>query len=298
MQVSKAFVVALGTGGAEMLITVGDENPLGDQLSGNLIQEVAKNGSRRGLFIMGDYWLVPLFEEDADGNEGILLGLLGVARHPEGKLDEEQHSALEILARRAALALQDRHFQQEVFNSLEDLTPQIEMIQRLRAASQYDAADVLTKPDRLQASDGVFIWVKDALNNYWGGPKLTDSPLMKLKIVQRRLQEHQDNPVNALRAILREAVDRTKPDGDRRFTGEWILYNILEMKFMEGRKVREVALRLAMSEADLYRKQRVAIEAVVNAIMEMENKMVEDDTVENNIKGGNIESEKVPEALK
>ncbi len=37
----------------------------------------------------------------------------------------------------------------------------------------------------------------------------------------------------------------------------WILYNILEMKFLEGKKVREVAMRLAMSEADLYRKQRV-----------------------------------------
>jgi hypothetical protein len=42
------------------------------------------------------------------------------------------------------------------------------------------------------------------------------------------------------------------------------------MKFMEGRKVREIAMRLALSEADLYRKQRVAIEAVANAILEME----------------------------
>ena len=42
------------------------------------------------------------------------------------------------------------------------------------------------------------------------------------------------------------------------------------MKFIEGRKVREVAGRLAMSEADLYRKQRVAVEAVAHAILEME----------------------------
>jgi hypothetical protein len=49
-----------------------------------------------------------------------------------------------------------------------------------------------------------------------------------------------------------------------------MLYNILEMKFLEGRKVRDVALRLAMSEADLYRKQRVAIEAVAGAIARME----------------------------
>jgi hypothetical protein len=42
------------------------------------------------------------------------------------------------------------------------------------------------------------------------------------------------------------------------------------MKFLEGRKVREIALRLALSEADLYRKQRVAVEAVARAILEME----------------------------
>jgi hypothetical protein len=59
--------------------------------------------------------------------------------------------------------------------------------------------------------------------------------------------------------------------GERRFTSEWILYNILEMKFIEGRKVREVASKLAVSEADLYRKQRVAVEAVAHAILEMEN---------------------------
>jgi hypothetical protein len=51
----------------------------------------------------------------------------------------------------------------------------------------------------------------------------------------------------------------------------WILYNILEMKFIEGRKVRDVANRLAMSEADLYRKQRVAVEAVARAMIDMES---------------------------
>jgi len=50
---------------------------------------------------------------------------------------------------------------------------------------------------------------------------------------------------------------------------------------MEGRKVREIALRLAMSEADLYRKQRVAIEAVANAILEMEELAREEKTRNN-----------------
>jgi len=90
--------------------------------------------------------------------------------------------------------------------------------------------------------------------------------------VQETLVEHKDNPANALRAILREAVEQVRPEGERRFTGEWILYNILEMKFMEGKKVREIATRLSMSEADLYRKQRVAVDAVANAILDMEQK--------------------------
>ncbi len=62
----------------------------------------------------------------------------------------------------------------------------------------------------------------------------------------------------------------TKPEGERRLTAEWMLYNILDMKFLEGRKVRDIAMRLAMSEADLYRKQRIAIEEVARAVAEME----------------------------
>jgi len=46
--------------------------------------------------------------------------------------------------------------------------------------------------------------------------------------------------------------------------------NILEMKFLQGRKVREVAQRLALSEANFYRKQRIALEEVVRVLLEME----------------------------
>jgi histidinol phosphatase-like PHP family hydrolase len=48
---------------------------------------------------------------------------------------------------------------------------------------------------------------------------------------------------------------------------------------MEGRKVREVAMRLSMSEADLYRKQRVAIDAVANAIIEIEKEAIEEEDI-------------------
>ncbi len=145
----------------------------------------------------------------------------------------------------------------------------MELIQRLRAASRYDQSEMLSSP--LDAVDSEFSnWVKDALNHYWGGPKLTESPLRGLRIVQEAMTEHEGNPANAMRAILREAIDRNRPEGEPRLNAEWLLFNLLEMKFLQGRKVREVARRLAMSEADLYRKQRIAIESLANTLLEME----------------------------
>jgi hypothetical protein len=42
------------------------------------------------------------------------------------------------------------------------------------------------------------------------------------------------------------------------------------MRFIQGKRVREIADKLAMSESDLYRKQRVAIEEVARALAAME----------------------------
>lgn len=154
------------------------------------------------------------------------------------------------------------------------------MIQLLRAASRYDGTQVLTSTEDPIEYKDVSRWVKDALSHYWGGPKLTQSPLLNLKIVQEAVPAHEGNQANAMRAVLNQAIEQTRPEGERRFTGEWILYNILEMKFLEGRKVREIAMRLAMSEADLYRKQRVAVEAVAAAIVEMEQKAREEENLE------------------
>jgi len=226
-----------------------------------------------GICSPGGLWLVPLAHRN--GKAGDLIGLLGVMRQPDQKsddhiLDDEQQNALFILAERASLAISDRFQQQQAFSSLEELTPQIDMIQRLRAAARYDGTELLTTPEFSIDQDNLSPWVKEALTHYWGGPKLTHSPLLNLQVVQQTAREHEENPTNALRAILKKAIEHVRPAGERRFTAEWILYNILEMKFMEGRKVREIALRLAMSEADLYRKQRVAIEAVASAIAEME----------------------------
>jgi hypothetical protein len=269
LQAPKAFMAVLSAQGVEMLVTIGGENPPEkEDLSANLLQIVVQNHIEEGLFSWGEYWLVPIFDQEADTAE--LLGLLGVARHGDLPLDADQSEALSILVERAALALRDRHRQQQVVSSLEALTPQMDLIQQLRAAARYDGSEVLTSTSETLEDRKFSLWVKEALTHYWGGPKLTQSPLMKLQVVQQAMQENEENPTNALRAILRRAIEQVRPEGERRFTAEWILYNILEMKFMEGHKVREIATRLAMSEADLYRKQRVAIGAVANAIVEME----------------------------
>ncbi len=122
--------------------------------------------------------------------------------------------------------------------------------------------------------DGQETWeqgVKDALSHYWGGPKLTDNPLVGLRLVRRILREQEGSLSRAIRAVLHEAIERQRPAGERRLTAsEWLLYNILELRFVQGERVRDIAGRLAISESDLYRKQRVAIAAVAKTLAEME----------------------------
>ncbi len=163
------------------------------------------------------------------------------------------------------------------------MLPQVTALQARRSAATYSGDTLLTAPLEDEASAALLedpnfpTMVRDALTHYWGGPKLTDSPLMRLSIVQTALEEHEGNPSRAMRAILERAIERQRPDGERNMTtAEWILYNILELKFVQGQKVRDVARRLAMSESDLYRKQRVAIENVAQAIAYMEREAAQE----------------------
>jgi hypothetical protein len=269
-----AFVAALDGEELSLNVVAGNRHMLEKENLNEALRVVSHNGESGGRheFIWGDFWILPLHQRTFSGDRDEvppLLGILGIARKADQPLDGDQRDALWLLANRVAFALEDRQLQQRVFRSLEDLQPQMEMLQKIRAAGRYDATANLSDDPAFVEAD-LADWVKDALTHYWGGPKLSNSPLMKLRIVQTLVNDYDGNASNALRALLRKAVDQVKPEGERRFTSEWILYNILEMKFIEGRKVREVAGRLAMSEADLYRKQRVAVEAVARAILEME----------------------------
>jgi len=206
-----------------------------------------------------------------------MLGILGMrARAPQPDLVAEELALLARLRAQAAAALEDHILQQEVFAAVEGILPEITALQERRSAATFGALPVLTaeiaRPtDELLQDPEFGNMVRDALTHYWGGPKLTESPLLQLEVVQREMEGHDNNPVNALRAILAEAIEQQRPDGQRSLTTtEWILYNILDLKFVQGRRVRDVARRLAMSESDLYRKQRVAIENVARTIANME----------------------------
>lgn len=273
LQSNQAFIVTLAPSGLETLVTIGNTDYLekGD-LADQFLNQFQPD--QDGLcFEWGEFWLFPLYSQSI--KEKQLLGLMAIKRLKKDEpMDAEQAQALQILSRRAALALEDRLLQSQVFSSLEAFASQMEWLQRLRALARYNSGVSLASPEGIDSilppAESMARYVKEALTHYWGGPRLSRNPLIKLRVVQQALNEHGDNPTNALRAILRRAIDQVKPEGERRFTAEWILYNILEMKFMEGKSVREVAKRLALSEADLYRKQRVAIEEVAQAILNME----------------------------
>jgi len=198
-----------------------------------------------------------------------LMGLVAVSDRLE--LTPDQRDSLGRLTARAEGVLADARLQREVFASLNRLIPDVEKIQSLSAAARYGRAELMAAPANGAAPESDLAqWVREALNHYWGGPKLSGSPLLGLRVVREELDSHDGNAVNALRAVLRRAVERVRPEGERRFTSEWLLYNILDMKFLEGKRVRDVALRLAVSEADLYRKQKVAIEELARVVAEME----------------------------
>jgi hypothetical protein len=271
LQTKRAFAAALTPNGMEFLVTVGGKVEFSSDELTEKLENVPPAAERVGdfeLFSSEKYWIIPLFNSIQPDD---ILGLIGVEIPDESLLDDATED-FQILLSRAQQALEDRASQQLVFSSIEDITPEMNRIQQLRAAARYDGSRVLTMPndDGIVDESTLTEWVRKALSDYWGGPDLSESPLLQLEVVQNSLDEHDGVTVKAVRSILREAIERIRPEGTRRFTLDWVLYNILEMKFLKGQKVRDVAKRLAMSEANLYRKQKIAIEVVAKTILEME----------------------------
>jgi hypothetical protein len=263
-------VVSISEDGLELVLTNGKINLKNQDITEELSKIVIENSEFPEIFQWNTNSLFPLYSRNyGSDNQKQLIGLLGLTGIELDNLEEEQLTALKIMIERAGLALSDRQMQLEIFDSMDNLSSRVNSIQQLRARGRFDKNGFLQIEDPIESKD-LQSWVKDALTHFWGGPKFTGNPLLDLKVVKDTADSTEGNKANALRSILRDAINQVKPEGERHFTAEWILYNILEMKFLEGRKVREIAIKLSMSEADLYRKQRVAIEAVANKIIEME----------------------------
>ncbi len=218
----------------------------------------------------GDYWLLPLRTRSREATLGI-LGVQGPL--DQWRLTDKERETAQMLIGQAELALEDWQLQRGIFALLWELTPEIESIQRWQSRPRYVGSPMLEpienspiySPDFPKA-------VKEALSHYWGGPGITNSPLLRMKIVKKYADTNGQVPSKALRSVLYKAIEALKPpEGQRTLTTkEWILYNILEMKFIKGWRIMDIAARLSMSESDLYRKQRAAIDAVAEVLTSME----------------------------
>ncbi len=270
LRVPGGFVLAAEDEDWRLEAMVGAREPIQQFLEAQPPQ-ASLNGSNHHFVPVNGYWLYPL---RANGGEA-LVGVLGLAaRSPEPELSEHERELVAALASQAELALEDRQLQRSVFEGLEQIGHEIELLQRAGTKPRVVGATAQERvEEELVISPDFHRAVKDALDHFWGGPKLTHSPLLELNIVKSSLDEYDQNPTRALRAILTKAIEQLRPEGDRSFTApEWVLYNILELKVIQGHKVREIAQKLAISESDLYRKQRVAIKEVAKAVQQMESR--------------------------
>jgi len=270
LQVKAGFIAVLEGGKIDRVIQTGDKKTLTSlNLDDSILQEIDNQANEEAEFqSLGDLYVARLEYANGSGNK-ILLGLCGFLKYDPDLLEEEDLKAVRLLIDRATIALKDRAYQQQVLRSITSLQLEVDYIQDLRASASYNQQRIYNSENRSIPVE-MTEWVKDALTHYWGGPKLTNNPLMNLKVVETASEANEGNRVNALRSIIKEAIEKIRPEGERKFTSDWLLYNILDLKFLQGKKVREVARKLSVSEADLYRKQKVALESVAQVIADME----------------------------
>ena len=200
-----------------------------------------------------------------------VVGVLGLQQRDQ-LLAPEVVQLYHTLTRQIEHALVMYQMQQRLFDTLRTMAPEMSTLQRVSSRLEQATPEALQGLEDDVAMLPEFIsLVRDALTHFWGGPKLSDSPLLALRAVKRQMDMHHLPPSKALQQVLRDAIETLKPAPDASATSnEAVLYNILDMRFIQGRKIRDIAQRLAMSESDLYRKQRIAIEEVARYVSLME----------------------------
>lgn len=201
---------------------------------------------------------------------GEFLGVVGVNCPTTGPTLEVRR-LIGTLAHQMELALENVQLQERIYNTLRGLTPEMQTLQQISATLETAAPPSL---DRIEADVALLPnfdhIVQEALKHYWGGPKLSESPLLGLRTV-RNMLNNGGSPTKALQSVLRRAIENLRPDQQLDPTAqEWVLYNILHLRFLQGLRIRDIVMKLAMSESDFYRKQRVAVEEVARQLALME----------------------------
>lgn len=278
LRLQKAFIVALPTAGVDLAVLVGRIELTAEtvqQEAGSLVSALPPANGEPALHPWREFRVMPLHSGRALSADGLplLIGVMGIeSPAADWSLSTDEEEMLRVFVERAEQTLDDILLQAEVYGALEGLLPQIAITRTRAAEVAYRPGHTpVARPARLPDRNQVIEQVQAALRHYWGGPGLTSSRLLELQVVRQALRDNENNPVRALRAVLQAAIDKQCPEGERDMKSpEWTLYNILTLRFIEKRKVRETARRLYMSEANLYRKQNVAIEAVADVILEME----------------------------
>ncbi len=277
LRVDNAFITAINGHDPVILRKVGEPAIMASDFMSDkesLFQEFEVNHNTL-VRPWRSFWLIFLYStrsQDTSGNLN-LLGFMGIEARSEIidlTLDDEQ--TLRTFVRRAAQTLDNMQLQREIFAALEGLLPQLMITTNRAPEVQYRQGHT---PDQISElnRDEVIEQVHAALRHYWGGPGLASSRLLGLNIVQNYLAENDNNAVRALREVLFQAIENQRPDPEAEpdfRSPEWTIYNILKLRFVDQKKVRDATRRLYMSDANFYRKQNVAIEAVADALISME----------------------------
>lgn len=257
------FIVQASCGPRRMIKHFLAKNPLNEQaLLFEPTSATADHTLTDAALVRDGFCLLPLYSA-----QNVLLGTIGIMCQPE-QLSAPMRYLMTTLAHQMELALTHIQLQENAFNSLRGLAMQSESLHQL--TSEIETTTSL--PDDVALHPEFGQQVKDALSHYWGGPKLSDSPLLNLGIVRQLLDAQGGSPTRALQHVLRQAIDNIRPDDQLDPTApEWMLYNILELRFLKGLRIREIVDKLAMSESDFYRKQKVAVEEVARQLVLMED---------------------------
>ncbi len=271
LRLKSAFILSVRKDDLEVVQVI-EGSELGDQLLNDTpsLHVIIALVNGQHFQTWGCFQVLPI-KSSHIGEDSPVIGVFGIRATPV-LLDTLDSVRLAEYVRRTQQTLEDITIQSEIFASLEGLLPQISLSRSRADAIEYrpnPASNRGGTPSGVEREE-VYEQVRAALRHYWGGPGITRSRLIDLKIVQQAISTS-ETPTQALRQVLEQAINSQRPEGERSMIApEWTVYNILEMRFLEGKKVRDVARRMALSEADLYRKQRLAIEAVADTMLERE----------------------------